>query len=67
MKFIAIAAIIQALAAKLIKLKNQNQSWRIYPTYLISENKWRAVRYGLNGYLIDFGCEANAPMKQLAG
>jgi carboxylate-amine ligase len=33
----------------------QNMSWRNYSRALIEENKWRAVRYGLDGKLIDFG------------
>src|SRR5438045_9473292 len=30
-------------------------TFRVYPTELIEENKSRAVRYGLDGKLIDFG------------
>jgi len=63
---IAIAALIQALAAMLIRLRNQNQSWRIYRSMYINENKWRAVRYGIDGNLIDFGKEAEVPMRSLA-
>ncbi|MBZ0309244.1 MAG: carboxylate-amine ligase, partial [Anaerolineae bacterium] len=63
---ISIAALIQALVAKLIQLRNQNRSWRIYRTFVINENKWRAVRYGIDGHLIDFGCEAEIPMRSLA-
>lgn len=62
---IAVAALIQALAAKLIKLRNQNQSWRIYRGMFIQENKWRAVRYGMEGKLIDFGIAAEVPMVDL--
>ncbi|MCB9436207.1 MAG: carboxylate-amine ligase [Anaerolineales bacterium] len=61
-----IAALIQSIIAKLIKLRNQNMSWRIYPSHLISENKWRAVRYGIDGKLIDFGIEEEVPMRFLA-
>lgn len=61
-----IAAFIQSIIAKLIKLRNQNMSWRIYPSHLISENKWRAVRYGIDGKLIDFGIEEEVPMRFLA-
>jgi carboxylate-amine ligase len=61
-----IAALIQSLIAKLIKLRNQNLSWRIYPSHMISENKWRAVRYGIDGKLIDFGIEQEVPMRFLA-
>ena len=63
---VAIAALIQALAAKLIQLRNQNQSWRIYRGIYIEENKWRAVRYGIDGKLIDFGLAAEVPMRLLA-
>ncbi|MBN1202996.1 MAG: carboxylate-amine ligase [Anaerolineae bacterium] len=62
---VAVAALLQALVAKLIKLRNQNQSWRIYRGIYIQENKWRAVRYGIDGKLIDFGIEAEVPMRFL--
>ena len=52
---ICIAALIQAVCAKLVKLRSQNQNWRIYRSELIAENKWLAVRYGIDGKLIDFG------------
>lgn len=52
---IALAAIMQALTAKLYKLMKQNLNFRLYSRALISENKWRAARYGLDGKLIDFG------------
>jgi carboxylate-amine ligase len=63
---VSIAALIQAVVAKLIKLRNQNLSWRIYRGIYIEENKWRAVRYGIDGKLIDFGQEAEVPMRFLA-
>ncbi len=52
---ICIAALFQAICAKLVKLRRQNLSWRDYRHMHISENKWRAVRYGIHGELIDFG------------
>ncbi len=63
---VAVAAIVQALVAKLIKLRNQNLSWRIYPNELIAENKWRAVRFGLDGKLVDYGKREAVPMRFLA-
>src|SRR5437764_4567497 len=33
---------------------------------LIAENKWRAVRYGIDGKLIDFGKQEEVPMRDLA-
>ena len=56
---IALAAMIQAVVAKLHKLLRQNTSFRIYRRRVIEENRWRASRYGIDGKLIDFGrhCE----------
>ncbi|MCC7439461.1 MAG: carboxylate-amine ligase [Armatimonadetes bacterium] len=51
----AIAALIQAIAAKLFALYRKNLSFRVYSRALLMENKWRAVRYGIDGKLIDFG------------
>ena len=52
---VAIAALIQATACKLWKLHESNQDYRQYSRALLMENKFRAVRYGLGGKLIDFG------------
>lgn len=52
---IAITAIIQAIIAKLWKLRRDNMTFRVYNTELIDENKWRAVRFGLEGDLLDLG------------
>jgi carboxylate-amine ligase len=56
-----IAAIVQALAYKLWKLRRDNLAWREYSSRLIEENKWRAMRFGLSGKLIDFGRRAEQP------
>ncbi|WP_367913000.1 carboxylate-amine ligase [Leadbetterella sp. DM7] len=62
---ICLAAIMQALVAKLYSLKEKNLSYRTYPKYLINENKWRAGRYGIHSKLIDFGIEGEVPYVQL--
>lgn len=54
---IALAAIFQALCAKIYKLRLQNMNFIQYSRHLINENKWRASRYGIDGRLIDFGKE----------
>ncbi|MCO5236568.1 MAG: carboxylate-amine ligase [Chitinophagaceae bacterium] len=54
---IAIAALFQAICAKLYKLRTENMNFIQYSRALINENKWRASRYGLDGHLIDFGKE----------
>jgi carboxylate-amine ligase len=63
---ICLAAIMQALIAKLYKLRQQNLSSRPYPRYLVSENKWRAARYGISSNLIDFGKEKEVTYRVLA-
>ena len=62
---LCIAAFIQSVAAKLLKLRRQNLGFRKYPSKLIRENKWRAMRHGLEGKLIDFGKEAEVPEREL--
>lgn len=48
-----LAALIVALARRLYRLKLDNRSWRIYPNMLIAENRWRAMRYSVDGELLD--------------
>ncbi len=62
---IAIAALIQAVVAKLIQLRKNNQTWRIYRQGLIAENKWRAIKDGVDGHLIDYGKEQEVPLRLL--
>jgi len=62
---ISIAALIQAIVAKLYKLKMQNLNFITYHRALINENKWRAGRYGLDGKMIDFGKECEVDTRLL--
>jgi len=62
---IAIAALIQATACKLWRLHSCNQDFRQYSRALLMENKFRAVRYGLDGKLIDFGKQIEVPVRDL--
>jgi carboxylate-amine ligase len=62
---VAIAALLQALAAKLFALYRKNLSFRVYSRALIMENKWRAVRYGLDGKMIDFGKQTEVNTRDL--
>jgi carboxylate-amine ligase len=63
---ICLAALMQAICAKLMSLRARNLGFRKYMPALIAENKWRAIRYGLDGNLIDFGKQAEVPMRELA-
>jgi carboxylate-amine ligase len=62
---IAIAALFQAIVAKLTKLIEKNLGFRLYRRMLIQENKWRAVRWGLDGKMIDFGKQKEVPTRDL--
>ena len=62
---IAIAALFQALVAKVNRLLDQNLTFRLHHKMLIEENKWRAVRYGLDGKMIDFGKSQEVPTRDL--
>ena len=63
---VAIAALIQAICAKLFQLREKNLGWRTYRRAFLLENKWRAARYGIEGNLIDFGKEIEVPFRDLA-
>jgi carboxylate-amine ligase len=62
---LALAALMQATVAKLYRLHERNIDFRQYSRALIMENKWRAVRYGLDGMLIDFGKQVEVPEREL--
>lgn len=62
---LAVAALYQALLGTLVRLRGDNRSWRVYRRTLISENKWRAQRYGVRGKLADFGRRRLSPFAEL--
>jgi len=62
---LAIAALIQAVIAKLYKLLRHNTTFRVYRRRLLDENRWRASRYGIEGKLIDFGRETEVETRSL--
>jgi carboxylate-amine ligase len=62
---IAIAALFQAICAKIYKLRTRNLNFMMYQRSVINENKWRASRYGIDGSLIDFGKETEVNTRAL--
>ncbi len=60
-----VAAFYLCLLGYLFRLRRRNQRWRIYSPFLISENMWRAQRYGTEGSLIDFGRGELVPFSDL--
>lgn len=62
---VTVAALVQAVMVKVYKLFTDNMTFRIYNRMLINENKWRAMRYGIDGQLIDFGKQQSFSARQL--
>ncbi|KPM50144.1 carboxylate-amine ligase [Jiulongibacter sediminis] len=62
---LCIAAICQALTAKLYKLRNEKPQYSSYRRLLVAENKWRAARDGTQARLIDFINETEKPYEKL--
>ena len=62
---VCLASILQAIIAKIWKLRRDNLTFRLHSSALVEENKWRAVRFGLDGNLIDFGKEREQPAREL--
>ena len=62
---LALAALTQAIVRMLTRLRDRNLRWRAYDRFLISENRWRAQRYGVTEGLIDFGERRIRPFDDL--
>lgn len=60
-----LAALMQAVCAKIHKLHIGNLTFRDYRRALITENKFRAARYGTEARLIDFGQERERSFREL--
>ncbi len=62
---LAVAALYLCILRMLWRLKTGNVTWRRYKTFLLNENRWRAMRYGLDQGLIDFGRLEMVPYRDL--
>jgi carboxylate-amine ligase len=62
---IGIAALYQCIIRMLYRARRENRRWRTYDYMLISENRWRARRYGVDEGLIDFGKGEIVPFADL--
>ncbi|MDA3859576.1 MAG: carboxylate-amine ligase, partial [Roseovarius sp.] len=62
---LTLAALTQALTRMLWRLSVKNQRWRIYDSFLVAVNRWRAQRYGTREGLIDFGLGEITPFGDL--
>lgn len=62
---LTLAALMQAIVAKLYRLRERNLGFRQYHRALLMENRWRAMRHGVTGTMIDFGKEQEIPTADL--
>lgn len=62
---VCFAALIQAIVAKLWRLRRDNLTFRSYSLALLQENKFRAARYGIDGHLIDLGKGTEVPTRDM--
>ena len=60
-----IAALTVCIMRMLYRLRKNNQRWRAYARMLVTENRWRAMRYGPDEGLIDFGKSEIVPFDVL--
>ncbi|MCY4362597.1 MAG: carboxylate-amine ligase [Gammaproteobacteria bacterium] len=60
-----IAALTVCIMRMLYRLRKNNQRWRAYAQMLVTENRWRAMRYGPDEGLIDFGKSEIVPFDVL--
>lgn len=61
---IALAALCQALIAKLAWLHQHHLTMHVLPRHFIEEHKWHASRYGLDARVFDFVQERQLTMRE---
>ncbi len=61
---LAVAALCQALVARLIWLDEHGMAVPVLPRTLLEENKWRASRYGLDAQILDFVHDRRLTMRE---
>src|SRR6185312_6182028 len=62
---VCVASMYASIVRMLYRIRRSNQTWRSYPLFLLSENRWRAQRYGVDGTLFDFGRGELVPFRDL--
>jgi carboxylate-amine ligase len=50
---VALAALNVCVLRMLWRLRRDNKQWRVYPDMLVSENRWRAMRYSFDEGMLD--------------
>jgi len=61
---LTLAALTQCLTRMLWRKSMEGDGWRVEQNFMVSENRWRAQRYGVSEGLIDFGRKSLIPFAQ---
>jgi len=64
---LALAALVQALAAWLGRQYNEGRPQVHHPRLLLNENKWSAARYGLDGAFLDLRTDTKVATRDAVG
>lgn len=61
----AVAAVIQALVARLSRRHADGETLPVHPGWMIEQNRWSACRYGVEGSMVDLVTGASRPTRAL--
>ncbi|MFW2404976.1 MAG: carboxylate-amine ligase [Gammaproteobacteria bacterium] len=62
---VTLAALTACILRMLYRLRVKNQRWRVYNPMLLQENRWRAMRYGIDESLLDLAKGELVPVPDL--
>lgn len=62
---LSLAALTVCIISMLCRLRREHKGWRVYPRILLEENRWRAMRYGCDGGLVDFATAEIVPCEEI--
>jgi len=61
----SIAALTQSILHYLYRMRRNQKLGPVYSRFLIDQNRWRAMRYGIDEGLVDFDTAAMVPVRDL--
>jgi carboxylate-amine ligase len=61
----AIAALTQCILHYLYRMRRDGVSQPVHARFLVDQNRWRAMRYGYDAGLVDFGTARVVPVSEL--
>ena len=61
----SIAALTQSILHYLYRMRREGKRCRVYPSFLINQNRWHAMRYGCDEGMVDFDDARIVPVAEL--